>query len=78
MLANHRSNLSADGNMLAYVRDNELHVLDLLYSEPKQLTYGAKENFLVSFIFLVYFCSIWVKEFSNSEFLFTFVYCCFK
>ncbi|XP_058079240.1 O-fucosyltransferase 36-like [Magnolia sinica] len=30
--------------MLAYVRDDELHVLNLSYGEPKQLTFGARGN----------------------------------
>ncbi|XP_010671444.1 uncharacterized protein LOC104888243 isoform X1 [Beta vulgaris subsp. vulgaris] len=34
--------LSPDGNMLAFVRDHELHVFDILYNKEKQLTYGAK------------------------------------
>lgn len=40
--------LSPDGSMLAYVRDHELHVLNLFTNESKQLTHGAKENGLVS------------------------------
>ncbi|XP_058100440.1 uncharacterized protein LOC131245182 [Magnolia sinica] len=36
--------LSPDGSMLAYVRDDELHVLNLSYGEPKQLTSGARGN----------------------------------
>ncbi|KAL8519498.1 hypothetical protein ACS0TY_010432 [Phlomoides rotata] len=36
--------VSPDGNMLAYVSDNELHVLDFLYNMSKQLTFGADEN----------------------------------
>ncbi|KAG8381141.1 hypothetical protein BUALT_Bualt06G0091600 [Buddleja alternifolia] len=36
--------ISPDGTMLAYVRDNELHVLNLLYNMSKQLTVGANEN----------------------------------
>ncbi|KAJ9146549.1 hypothetical protein P3X46_028798 [Hevea brasiliensis] len=36
--------LSPDGTMLAYVKDSELHVLNLLYNEPKQLTHGAQGN----------------------------------
>ncbi|GFP81110.1 dipeptidyl peptidase 8 [Phtheirospermum japonicum] len=36
--------LSPDGTMLAYVRENELHVLNLLYNMSKQLTQGADEN----------------------------------
>ncbi|KDP43640.1 hypothetical protein JCGZ_22954 [Jatropha curcas] len=38
--------LSPDSTMLAYVKDNELHVLNLLYNESKQLTYGAQGNTL--------------------------------
>ncbi|XP_015878462.2 uncharacterized protein LOC107414785 [Ziziphus jujuba] len=38
--------LSPDGTMLAYVRDSELHVLNLLYNESNQLTYGAIGNTL--------------------------------
>ncbi|CAD5194586.1 unnamed protein product [Musa acuminata subsp. malaccensis] len=36
--------LSPDGSMLAYVREDELHVLSLSEGHPKQLTFGAKEN----------------------------------
>ncbi|CAL5204053.1 unnamed protein product [Lathyrus oleraceus] len=36
--------LSPDGSMLAYVRDFELHVMNLLSNESKQLTHGAMEN----------------------------------
>jgi len=36
--------LSPDGNMLAYVKDEELHVLDLSSGESKQLTVGARGN----------------------------------
>ncbi|CAN4085730.1 unnamed protein product [Withania somnifera] len=36
--------ISPDGTRLAYVRDNELHVLNLLYHETKQLTTGANGN----------------------------------
>ncbi|XP_015934351.1 uncharacterized protein LOC107460501 [Arachis duranensis] len=36
--------LSPDGSMLAYVRDWELHVLNLLTNESKQLTHGAAGN----------------------------------
>ncbi|OIV96830.1 hypothetical protein TanjilG_08691 [Lupinus angustifolius] len=39
--------LSPDGSMLAYVRDSELHVLNLLSNESKQLTNDAKENGLI-------------------------------
>lgn len=38
--------LSPDGTMVAYVRDSELHVLNLLNNESKQLTYGANGNSL--------------------------------
>lgn len=40
--------LSPDGTMLAYIRDYELHVLNLLYNEQRQLTYGANGNTVVS------------------------------
>ncbi|XP_027159606.1 uncharacterized protein LOC113761012 [Coffea eugenioides] len=33
--------ISPDGTMLAYVRDSELHVLNLLYNDSKQLTSSA-------------------------------------
>ncbi|KAK5834634.1 uncharacterized protein LOC108460709 [Gossypium arboreum] len=36
--------LSPDGTMLAYIREYELHVLNLLYNEQRQLTYGANGN----------------------------------
>lgn len=36
--------ISPDGTKLAYVRDNELHVLNLLYHESKQLTTGADDS----------------------------------
>ncbi|KAJ6797163.1 Uncharacterized protein M6B38_110365 [Iris pallida] len=36
--------LSPDGTMLAYVRDDELHVLDLFSEETRQLTTGAGQN----------------------------------
>ncbi|GMH08894.1 hypothetical protein Nepgr_010734 [Nepenthes gracilis] len=39
--------LSPDGTMLAFVRDYELHVLDILYNEEKQLTFGARGNALI-------------------------------
>ncbi|KAL7108251.1 hypothetical protein ACP275_06G102300 [Erythranthe tilingii] len=35
---------SPDGTMLAYVMNNELHVLNLLHNKSKQLTLGADEN----------------------------------
>lgn len=38
--------LSPDGTMLAYVKDSELHVLNLLYNQGKQLTFGAKGSLL--------------------------------
>lgn len=37
--------------MLAYVRDNELHVSNLLYNVSKQLTVGANDNTIVSIMF---------------------------
>lgn len=40
--------LSPDGTKLAYVRDSELHVSNLLYNTSKQLTVGANENAIVS------------------------------
>jgi dipeptidyl-peptidase-4 len=40
--------LSPDGSMLAYLRDYELYVMNLLSNESKQLTHGAKENVVVS------------------------------
>lgn len=46
--------LSPDGTMLAYVRDHELHVLDLLQNESKQITSGADGNTSVS----VHFCIV--------------------
>lgn len=36
--------ISPDGTMLAYVRDNELHVLNLLNNELRQVTVGADGN----------------------------------
>ncbi|KAL0318004.1 UNVERIFIED_CONTAM: Dipeptidyl aminopeptidase 4 [Sesamum angustifolium] len=36
--------ISPDGTMLAYVRNNELHMLNLLYNMSKQLTEGANKN----------------------------------
>ncbi|KAG0498231.1 hypothetical protein HPP92_002922 [Vanilla planifolia] len=36
--------LSPDGSLVAYVRDDELFVLDLRGGEPRKLTYCAKEN----------------------------------
>ncbi|KAK4362940.1 hypothetical protein RND71_018181 [Anisodus tanguticus] len=36
--------ISPDGTRLDYVRDNELHVLNLLYHQSKQLTTGADGN----------------------------------
>lgn len=41
--------LSPDGSMIAYVRDCELHVVNMYHDGIKQLTHGAKENGLVSF-----------------------------
>ena len=43
--------LSSDGTMVAYIRDYELHVLNLLYNEQRQLTYGANGNIVVSFYY---------------------------
>lgn len=40
------AHLSPDGTMIAYVRDFELHVLNLLFNEVRQLTFGAKGNTL--------------------------------
>ena len=48
--------LSPDGTMIAYVQDCELFVLNLLSNESKQLTYGAKENSLVSLHFRGLYC----------------------
>lgn len=48
--------LSPDGSMLAYVRDDELHVLSLSPGEPKlpnQLTFGARANGKVRYSLLV-------------------------
>ncbi|KAG6477024.1 hypothetical protein ZIOFF_066274 [Zingiber officinale] len=42
--------LSPDGSMLAYVRDDELHVLNPSGGEPKQLTFGAIANRKVGFV----------------------------
>jgi hypothetical protein len=36
--------LSPDGNLIAFVRDDELHVFDLCDGGTRQLTYGAKGN----------------------------------
>lgn len=36
--------LSPDGTMLAYVKDDELYILNLLSGEMKQLTFGARGN----------------------------------
>lgn len=38
--------LSPDGSLLCYVRDNELHVMNLMSNETKQLTFGANGNAL--------------------------------
>lgn len=43
--------LSPDGDMIAYVKDDELHVLDLSSGESKQLTVGARGNRKVIFSF---------------------------
>ncbi|KAL5998950.1 hypothetical protein ACLOJK_009899 [Asimina triloba] len=42
--------LSPDGSMLAYVKDDELHVMNLSYGETKQLTSGARGNGKVRFL----------------------------
>ena len=42
--------LSPDGTMLGYVKDSELHVMNLLYNESKQLTFGARGDVLVSLL----------------------------
>lgn len=46
--------LSPDGSMLAYVKDDELHVLHLSNGEAKQLSFGARGNAKV------WFSSFWV------------------
>lgn len=33
--------VSPDGSMLAYIRNHDLHVLDILLNESKQITFGA-------------------------------------
>ncbi|KAL5726954.1 dipeptidyl-peptidase IV [Ranunculus cassubicifolius] len=38
--------VSPDGTMLAYVRNYELHVLNLSEGEPKQITFGATAKYL--------------------------------
>lgn len=43
--------LSPDGTRLAYVRDNELHMLNLIYNVSKQLTTEANET-IVSMSFI--------------------------
>lgn len=40
--------LSPDGNLMAFVRDDELHVFDFCDGGTRQLTYGAKGNGKVS------------------------------
>ncbi|KAK4384848.1 hypothetical protein Sango_2608800 [Sesamum angolense] len=54
--------ISPDGTNLAYVRNNELHVLNLLYNMSKQLTVGANKNTithgLAEFIAQVGYCCI--------------------
>lgn len=40
--------LSPNGLLLAYVRDSELHVLNLLKNQTQQLTTGANGSTLVS------------------------------
>lgn len=51
--------LSPDGTMLAFIRDYELHVLNLLYLEQRQLTHGANGNTVVS----LYSHFFWEVEF---------------
>lgn len=36
--------LSPDGCMIAYVRDDEIYVLPITYGEPKQISFGARGN----------------------------------
>lgn len=43
--------VSPDGTMLAYVRDNELHVFNLTRYISKQLTSGANGHMIVSIRF---------------------------
>lgn len=40
--------LSPDGSMLAFVKDGELHVMNLTYNEVRQLTVGANRNISVN------------------------------
>lgn len=42
------SHLSPDGSMLAFVKDGELHVMNLSYNEVRQLTVGANTNISVN------------------------------
>jgi dipeptidyl-peptidase 4 len=46
--------LSPNGSMIAYVRDDELHVLDFSDGETRQLTYGARESKKVICLFFVF------------------------
>lgn len=43
--------LSPDGSMLAFVRDGELHVMNLSNTEVRQLTVGANQNIVVNMSF---------------------------
>lgn len=40
--------LSPDGSMLAFVKDGDLHVMNLSYNEVRQLTFGANRNISVN------------------------------
>lgn len=56
--------VSPDGSMLAYVRDDALHVFNFLDSTSKQLTYGADGDslvcvpFILSFHFIILSCLV--------------------
>ncbi|CAL9119338.1 unnamed protein product, partial [Musa textilis] len=45
--------LSPDGIMLAYVKDDELHVLSLSLGKPKQLTFVARTSGKMRYMLLV-------------------------
>lgn len=63
--------ISPDGTMIAFVRDRELHILNLLHNERRQLTDGAIENAMVSLtkhmdtgsFFCVFYMVIWAYFF---------------
>lgn len=57
---------SPDGSMLAYVRDNELHVLKFSCGEPKQLTFGIKGNGKVRFSIPTFYKVLIYFSFSKS------------